>query len=397
MDDYKELFVKAREAYRTFAKHDCIDEFLIYLADQLEENIGHLLVTNQMDLNRISQCDSKPERLNANRISNIANEIRNLASLPSPLGKILKQIEHPNGLKISKISAPIGVVFESRPNAVFDVFSLCIKSGNACVLTSDLYFNETAVALIHKALKHYNINPAMLTLLPPESDTNGYVDIVITPDCQGLAESTIVPKTEKVVHVYYDKTGYKSLALEIINNSKTRRDNALDCLIVHSSRLLDLSMVFNPLADAQVVVYADERAMQALHGRYPFDLLKPADENSYGTKFLGYKMAVKTVDNIEEAVEHISRYGSRHCEAIVSEDAENIEFFVNRVDSVTVYINTYNAYTDDYQLDFDSKHVNLDELTSYKWVIRGMEHLKMLNYVELHNIFKPSGIFRKIE
>jgi len=407
---YQDIFSKAREASRSFDKYDQVDELLKYLAQQLVEtdNYSSLLAANQKDLDRMDMSDPKYDRLKltSKRIADIAADMRHVATLPSPLGRILEQQIRPNGLNISKISVPLGVVgivYEARPNVTFDVFSLCIKSGNACVLKggSDAqYSNDAAVALIQSALEKYHINPAMIILLPPDKEATTallnareYVDVVIPRGSQGLIdyvrENAKIPVIETgagIVHVYYDKSGNFDKATKIINNSKTRRVsvcNALDCLIVHSSRLIDLSRALNPLADANVVVYADERAMQALLGHYPADLLKPADENSYGTEFLDYKMSIKTVDHIEEALEHISRYSSRHSEAIISEDAANIELFINRVDAAAVYANASTAFTDGAQFGLGAEigistqklhargPMGLNELTSYKWVVRG--------------------------
>jgi glutamate-5-semialdehyde dehydrogenase len=406
--DYQDIFYKSREASRSFTGHDQVDELLKHLADQLEESSQQLLAANQKDLDRMNQSDPKYDRLKLTpkRIADIAGDMRNVASLSSPLGLVLEHRTRPNALEITKISVPlgvIGVIYEARPNVTFDVFSLCIKSGNACILKggSDAqHSNEAAVALIQEALARHQIDPAMAALLSPEREATtallnarGYVDVVIPRGGQGLidfvCENSRIPVIETgagIVHIYYDKTGSRERASAIINNSKTRRVsvcNALDCLIVHSRRLNDLSIVFNPLADAHVIVYADERAMQSLQGRYPDDLLKPADENSFGTEFLDYKMAVKTVDDIEEALEHISRYSSRHSEAIISDDAANIELFLNRVDAAAVYANTSTAFTDGAQFGLGAEigistqklhargPMGLNELTSYKWVVRG--------------------------
>jgi glutamate-5-semialdehyde dehydrogenase len=406
--DYQDIFSKAREAFLSFAGHDQVDKLLKYLANQLEKNANQMLVANRKDLDKMSLSDPKYDRLKLTpeRIADIAGDMRNVALLPSPLGRVLERRTHSNGLDISKISVPIGVIgiiYEARPNVTFDVFSLCIKSGNACILKggSDAQqSNEVAVAMIRKALAHYQIDPSMITLLPPERDAamallnaRGYVDIAIPRGSKGLidfvCENAKIPVIETgagIVHIYYDKTGNRERASAIINNAKTRRVsvcNALDCLIVHSSRLIDLAIVFNPLADAHVIVYADERAMKDLRGRYPANLLKPADENSYGTEFMDYTMSVKTVDDIEEALEHIARHSSRHSEAIISDDAENIELFLNRVDAAAVYANASTAFTDGAQFGLGAEigistqklhargPMGLNELTSYKWVVRG--------------------------
>jgi len=406
--NYQDFFSKAREASLSFTDRQQVGQMLKYLSNQLSNNSDSLLVANQKDLDKMNLQDPKYDRLKLTpeRIAGIANDIHQVAQLPSPLGRTIEQRTLPNGLKISKISVPLGVVgiiYESRPNVTFDVFSLCIKSGNACVLkggTDAQHSNETAVAMIHEALALYDIDPGMITLLPAEREATtallnarGYVDIVIPRGSQGLidfvCENAKIPVIETgagIVHVYYDQTGKRDQALAIINNAKTRRVsvcNALDCLIVHSGQLTDLAFVFQPLADAHVIVYADKRAFEALHGRYPSDLLKPVDENSYGTEFLDYKMSVKTVDHIEEALEHISRYSSRHSEAIISSDPANIELFLNRVDAAVVYANTSTAFTDGAQFGLGAEigistqklhargPMGLNELTTYKWVVRG--------------------------
>jgi len=406
--NYQDIFLKAREASRSFTDHQQVGQMLKYLANQLNLNINELLTANQKDLDRMNVQDPKYDRLKLTpeRIADIASDMRQVALLPSPLGRILDQYTRPNGLEISKISVPLGVVgiiYEARPNVTFDVFSLCIKSGNACVLKggSDAqYSNEAAVNLIQDALALYNIDPGMISLLPPEREATtallnarGYVDIVIPRGSQGLidfvCENAKIPVIETgagIVHTYYDRTGKREHALAIINNAKTRRVsvcNALDCLIVHSSQLTDLYYVFQPLADSNVMVYADERSYQALVGRYPANLLKSVDEKSYGTEFLDYKMSVKTVDNIEEALEHISRYSSRHSEAIISNDPANIELFLHRVDAAAVFANTSTAFTDGAQFGLGAEigistqklhargPMGLNELTTYKWVVRG--------------------------
>jgi len=406
--NYQDFFSKAREASRSFTDRQQVGQMLKYLSNQISNNSNSLLAANQKDLDRMSLQGPGYDRLKLTpeRIADIAGDMYQVAQLPSPLGRTLEQRTHPDGLKISKISVPIGVVgiiYESRPNVTFDVFALCIKSGNACVLnggTDAQHSNEVAVAMIHEALALYDIDPGMITLLPAEREATtallnarGYVDVVIPRGSQGLidfvCENAKIPVIETgagIVHIYYDQTGKREQALAIINNAKTRRVsvcNALDCLIVHSSQLIDLSFVFQPLADANIIVYADERALEALQGCYPADLLKPVDENSYGTEFLDSKMSVKTVDHIEEALEHISRYSSRHSEAIISSDPANIELFLNHVDAAVLYANASTAFTDGAQfgmgveIGFSAQKLHargpmgVNELTTCKWVVRG--------------------------
>lgn len=432
--DYQDIFSKSREAFISFTGHCQVEELLNDLAGLLEKNTHQLLAANQKDLDRMDMSDPKYDRLKltAARIADIAGDMRNVASLPSPLGKVLEKKIRPNGLDIQKISVPIGVIgviYEARPNVTFDVFSLCIKSGNACVLKggSDAqYSNEAAVALIQEALVHHQISADMVALLPPDREAatallnaRGYVDIVIPRGSQNLidfvCENARIPVIETgagIVHIYYDQTGNREKASAIINNAKTRRVsvcNALDCLIVHHNRLRDLAFALNPLADAHVIVYADEHAMRALQGRYPADLLKPADENSYGTEFLDYKMAVKTVDSIEEALKHIERYGSRHSEAIISNDAANIELFLNRVDAAAVYANASTAFTDGAQFGLGAEigistqklhargPMGLNELTTYKWVARGDGQIRIDTNLNNGNVANGCVLVRRPE
>ena len=406
--NYQSVFSDVRKASRSFDKFDKVDEILLHLADLLENNTQELLNANQKDLDRMNISDPKYDRLKltAKRIEDIAGDMRNVASLPSPLNRVLDQTTRPNGLEVTKISVPLGVVgiiYEARPNVTCDVFSLCLKSGNACVLKggSDAqYSNEAIVALIHQTLEYFEIDRNMIALLPPDREATAallnardYVDVIIPRGSQSLidyvCENARIPIIETgagIVHTYLDKTGNRERASAIVNNAKTRRIsvcNALDCLIVHQDNLNSLSVIFNPLADAHVIIYADERSFKALKGRYPTELLYPADETSFGTEFLDYKMAVKTVDNIEEALQHIEQYSSKHSEAIISETPENIEMFLNRVDAAAVYVNTSTAFTDGAQFGLGAEigistqklhargPMGLHELTSYKWLIRG--------------------------
>jgi glutamate-5-semialdehyde dehydrogenase len=411
--DYQAIFSKVRQASQSFNGFDKVDSVLRYLASLLEEQIKALLEANQQDLGKMDMSDPKYDRLKLTpeRLLGIAGDIRNVASLPSPLNRTLERCVRPNGLEINKISVPVGVVgiiYEARPNVTFDVFSLCIKSGNACVLkggTDAQCSNEKIVALIQSALAHFALNPDMIALLPPGRESasallnaRGYVDIAIPRGSQGLidyvctnAKIPVIETGAGIVHVFYDKSANREKASVIVNNAKTRRVsvcNALDCLIVHKDRLIDLAFVLNPLADAHVIVYADPLSFQALKGHYPADILRPADEHSFGTEFLDYKMAVKTVDGIEEALEHIARYSSKHSEAIISEDAKNIELFLQRVDAAAVYANASTAFTDGAQFGLGAEigistqklhargPMGLREMTSYKWVVRGNGHIR---------------------
>jgi glutamate-5-semialdehyde dehydrogenase len=345
-------------------------------------------------------------KLTEERIEGIASDIENVANLPSPVGKILKETIRPNGLKIKKITVPfgvIGIIYEARPNVTFDVFALCLKSGNACVLkggSDAIYSNQAIVSIIQDVLKKFNIDENTVSLLPAgREETNemlrahGYIDLIIPRGSQALIdfvrENARIPVIETgagICHTYFDEFGDVEKGAEIVFNAKTRRPsvcNALDCLIVHESRLTDLPVFTKRLSEANVVIYADEKSFKTIQKIYPENLLFKATEESFGTEFLSLKMAVKTVASFDEAIDHIGKYSSKHSEAIVSESVENIQKFEKMVDASSVYSNASTAFTDGAQFGLGAEigistqklHARgpmaLEELTSYKWIIDG--------------------------
>lgn len=407
---FTHIFKSVQEASRDLVKikAETINQLLLALADEAEKQISTILSENQKDLDLMDPKDPKYDRLKLTeeRVKSIASDIRNVAKLDSPLGKILDKKELPNGLQISKVTVPmgvIGIIYEARPNVTFDVFSLCIKSGNACILKggSDAKFsNEAIIAIIKEVLADFKINTSVAELLPPDREATqelltarGYVDVIIPRGSQGLidfvAQNAKIPVIETgagIVHTYLDEKADVSKATEIINNAKTRRVsvcNALDCLIIHKKQLVNLPELLQPLAKSHVYVYADEPSKMILTGRYPSSHLKVATEESYGTEFLDYKMSVKTVDSFDDALAHIFKYSSKHSEAIISDIPENIERFLNEVDAAAVYSNTSTAFTDGAQFGLGAEigistqklHARgpmaLAELTSYKWVVKG--------------------------
>lgn len=408
--NYIDIFRKVAHAGRELVsvKAETINDILTALADKTEKQTLFLLAENKKDLDLMDPADPKYDRLQLSeeRIKAIASDIRNVSKLPSPLGKILEKKDLPNGLKLSKVTVPlgvIGIIYEARPNVTFDVFSLCIKSGNACILKggSDAQFsNQAIISVIKNVLTTFGINPFVAELLPPEREaTNalltarGFVDVIIPRGSQKLidfvAQNSKIPTIETgagIVHTYIDDEANLEKAREIINNAKTRRVsicNALDCLIIHKKQLNNLADVVAPLANSKVLLYADEPSLKVLVGKYPKELLQPATEESYGTEFLSYKMSIKTVNDFDEAIDHIYQYSSKHSEAIISENAENIERFFNEVDAAALYSNTSTAFTDGAQFGLGAEigistqklHARgpmaLNELTSYKWIIKG--------------------------
>jgi glutamate-5-semialdehyde dehydrogenase len=387
---------------------DQINAVLLDLADKAVQQIDYLLAENKKDLERMDPVDPKYDRLKltASRIETIASDIRNVAQLDYPVGKTLEKRTLPNGLEINKVSVPLGVVgiiYEARPNVTFDVFSLCLKSGNTCVLkggSDALYSNLAIVGLIHEVLEKHGLDTNMVYLLPVEREATEvvlnateYVDIIIPRGSAGLINyvrsNSKVPVIETgagIVHTYFDKSADLEKGKAIINNAKTRRVsvcNALDCLVIHQDRLADLPQIGVLLAQSNVEIYADEQAYRHLEGNYPANLLKKAGPDHFGTEFLSMKMSIKTVVSMDDALEHIAAYSSKHSEAIIAEDESALETFLKCVDAAAVYANTSTAYTDGAQFGMGAEigistqklHARgpmaLPELTSYKWVVRG--------------------------
>ncbi|MDB5016469.1 MAG: glutamate-5-semialdehyde dehydrogenase [Mucilaginibacter sp.] len=408
LNNYTKYFESARIAGRKSVDAAVINEVLTDLAETAIAQTGYLLQENEKDLERMDVNDPKYDRLKltAARIEDIAAEINNVANLESPLGDVLSQKIMPNGLHISKVRVPLGVVgviYEARPNVTFDVFSLCFKTGNICILKggSDADFsNRAIISIIHGVLLKYQIDINVAILLPAEREATdallnaiGYVDVLIPRGSQGLIDhvrfNSKVPVIETgagIVHTYFDEFADLEKGSSIIFNAKTRRVsvcNALDCLIVHYTRLRDLPAMIKPLAEKKVVIYADKTAFMILKGHYPDGLLSHAKPEHFGTEFLSLKMAIKVVESFEEALDHIAAYSSKHSEAIISENSENIEAFLNQVDAAAVYVNASTAFTDGAQFGLGAEigistqklhargPMGLEELTSYKWIVKG--------------------------
>ena len=408
--DYKTLFLAARTAAAELSVTDDrkIGQFLQRLADEIGKHTAEILKANAEDLAKMSPENPMYDRLKLSeqRLAGIAADMKNVAALPSPVGRILSETVRPNGMKIRKVSVPfgvVGIIYEARPNVSFDVFSLCIKSGNACVLKggSDAFASNSAiVSLIRSTLAACGLNENTVTLMPARRESTaalleaaGDIDLVIPRGSKGLIDfvrkNALVPVIETgagICHTYFDKDGDLGKGAAIITNAKTRRVsvcNALDCLIIHKDRLFDLPDLCSGVKDADVTIFADEAAYAALEENYPPELLKHADESSFGTEFLDYKMAVKTVDSLEEALAHIAAYSSRHSEAIVTENPETAEIFLKKVDAACVYANVSTAFTDGGQFGFGAEigistqklHARgpmaLPELNTYKYIITG--------------------------
>ena len=385
-----------------------IDNILLELADATEAAIPTLLDANGRDMARMADDNPMRDRLMLNeaRLRAIAADLRHVAALPSPLGRVLKHSTLPNGLDIERVSVPfgvIGIIFEARPNVCFDCFALCLKAGSACILKGGRDAEDSCraiVALIHDVLGRHGLPAATVLLLTSHEDTDlllaarGDVDLIIPRGSSRLInyvrDNARVPVIETgagVVHTYIDSAADMKKAIPIVVNAKTRRVsvcNALDCMIIHRDCIGALPQLCGPLAEKGVTLYADEAAYAALaeHG-YPSALLCHATAESYGTEFLSLRMAIRTVGNIDEALEHIRRYGSGHSESIVTDDAAAAARFLHDVDAACVYHNAPTSFTDGAQFGLGAEigistqklHARgpmaLEEITTYKWLIRG--------------------------
>ena len=373
---YETRFAAARRAGTELARTDdaTLSRAVVRAAALLRENTEKLLAANALDLAAMAADSPMRDRLRLTpeRIAGIASDMESVAGLPAPQGATIDEWSRPNGMTVRKVRVPFGVVgmvCEARPNVTADIFSLCLKTGNACVLKggSDArHSNEAIAALLHEALRSEGIDPAAFTLLPSGHEAVaallgavGYVDVVIPRGGAGLIrfvrENARIPVIETgagIVHTYFDAEG-------------------------------DLAELCDPMAARRVTIYADAEAYAALAGRYPACQLRPAEEEHFGTEFLDYKLAVKTVGSLDEALAHIERFSSRHSEAIVTENAETARQFSQRVDAACVYVNVSTAFTDGGQFGFGAEvgistqklhargPMGLPELTTYKYVVSG--------------------------
>lgn len=362
------------------------NEILLAVADAIIANKQTILEANAKDLAKMDPKNPLYDRLQLTdkRLEDIASDMRNVSKLPSPLGRVLKESTLPNGLRLKRVSVPfgvIGMIYEARPNVTFDVFSLCFKSGNACVLKGGKdadNSNRAEVKIIHQVLEANGVNPDVVTLLEATHEATaemlnavGYIDVCIPRGGRKLidfvrdnAKVPVIETGAGVVHAYFDEFGDLEMGKRIIDNAKTRRVsvcNALDCLIIHRSRLADLPALLEPVEKKNVKIVYDD----------------------FGTEFMDYKMAVKVVDSIDEAIEHIATYGSGHSECIITNNKDNAKKFQQLVDAACVYVNAPTSFTDGAQFGLGAEigistqklgprgPMGLEEITTYKWLIEG--------------------------
>ena len=404
----KDTFEKVKRASKSLALLSDVqrNDILNAVADAIINSQERILEANAQDLAKMSKENPLYDRLQLteSRLEGIAADMRNVATLPSPLGHITKQKTLPNGLRLCRVSVPfgvIGMIYEARPNVTFDVFSLCFKSGNACVLKGGKdadCSNREEVALIHEIFEKFGVSKDVVALLPATHEATGemlnavgYVDLCIPRGGRKLidfvrdtARIPVIETGAGVVNTYFDKDGDLEMGKAIINNAKTRRVsvcNALDCLLVHQDRLGDLYDLVSPMAEKSVIIYADEKAYAALDGKYP--LLEHATEESFGTEFMDYKLAIKTVALLDEALDHIDENGSGHSEAIITKNEATARQFQAHVDAACVYWNAPTSFTDGAQFGLGAEigistqklgprgPMALEEICTYKWLIEG--------------------------
>lgn len=406
--ELKETFQRVKAASKELAliSDERKNAILLQVADAIIAQKDMLLRENAKDLARMEQSNPLYDRLQLTdaRLEGIASDMRHVATLENPLGKVLKHRTLENGLVLTRISVPfgvIGVIYEARPNVSFDVFSLCFKSGNACVLKGGRDAddsNRAIISLIHEVLEREGVNPAVVELLPATHEATGemlnavgYVDLCIPRGGRKLidfvrdtARIPVIETGAGVVNTYFDKDGDLEMGKAIINNAKTRRVsvcNALDCLLVHTDRLHDLEEIVAPMAGKNVIIYADEQAYAAIEGKYPY--LEHATAESFGTEFMDFKLAIKTVANLEEALDHIDQNGSGHSESIITMNEQTARQFQAHVDAACVYWNAPTSFTDGAQFGLGVEigistqklgprgPMALEEITTYKWLIEG--------------------------
>lgn len=413
-ENLQQALARVQAASRKFVMVDerAVTEVMMKLAELLEKNTGKILEENEKDLAKMDKNDAMYDRvlLDEKRIQAMAESVREIAGYDSPVGIELEHRVLNNGLDLRKVSVPfgvVGVIFEARPNVVIDIFALCFKSRNACVMkggSQSENSNGVLAELILEAIESsrgenlFMIDLVLLLkndreLLAEFMKQDKYVDVLIPRGGQSLIkfvrENSMIPVIETgagVVHTYFDEEGDLDKGREIVFNAKVSRPgvcNALDTLIIHHSRLLDSQRIVRPMEEKKVEIFADEEAYKILEGNYSKDLLHKAGEENFGMEYLSLKMAVKTVKSFDEALDHIANFGSKHSESIITENSERAEKFLKTVDAACVYVNASTRFTDGGEFGLGAEvgistqklhargPMGIKELTSYKWIVRG--------------------------
>jgi len=384
------------------------DNALLAVADRLVADTESILKANEEDMERGRQKGMHPGmldrlKLTPERIAAMADGLRQITELPDPVGTVLEEFERPNGLKLKKVSVPlgvIGIIYESRPNVTADAFGLCFKAGNAVILKggSDAISSNMAITKsIRAALAEAGVTEDAIQLIESTDREvtaqfmrlKQYVDVLIPRGGAGLIRAVVEGSSIPVIetgtgncHIYVDKDADLTKAIPIIINAKTQRIgvcNACESLVLHK----DIEKEFLPalakaLKEKQVEIRADEEAGAVLGADFI-----PATEEDFGTEYLDYIVSIKTVSGVSEAIEHINRYNTGHSDAILTENAETAEQFLNQVDSACVYVNASTRFTDGFEFGFGAEigistqklhargPMGLKELNAYKYQIIG--------------------------
>lgn len=401
--------INAQKAEKTLsaASSETKNNALLMIADALIKNTENILDANRLDLengreNGLSEAMLDRLMLSSERIEKIASAVREVVALPDPVGKTLSGTVRPNGLKITKVSVPLGVIaviYEARPNVTADAAALCLKSGNAVILRGGkeaVLTNKVIADSMRKALKEAGLPEDCIQLIEKtDRETaaelmklNDYVDVLIPRGGHGLIQSVVKNSTVPVIrtgegncHIYVDKDADIDTAAKIVFNAKTSRVsvcNACESLLVHKDIAEFALIAIKEQLDKKGVVIIGDEAVQSI-----LPDVVPATEEDWATEYLDYKISVKVVENIDEAIEHIAKYSTNHSESIITENYSAAEKFVSEVNSSAVYVNASTRFTDGGEFGFGAEigisnqklhargPVGLPELTSYKYVIRG--------------------------
>lgn len=401
--------INAQKAEKTLsaASSETKNNVLLMIADALIKNTENILDANRLDLengreNGLSEAMLDRLMLSSERIEKIASAVREVIALPDPVGKTLAGAVRPNGLKITKVSVPLGVIaviYEARPNVTADAAALCLKSGNAVILRGGkeaVLTNKVIADSMRKALKEAGLPEDCIQLIEKtDRETaaelmklNDYVDVLIPRGGHGLIQSVVKNSTVPVIrtgegncHIYVDKDADIDTAAKIVFNAKTSRVsvcNACESLLVHKDIAEFALIAIKEQLDKKGVVIIGDEAVQSI-----LPDVVPATEEDWATEYLDYKISVKVVENIDEAIEHIAKYSTNHSESIITENYSAAEKFVSEVNSSAVYVNASTRFTDGGEFGFGAEigisnqklhargPVGLPELTSYKYVIRG--------------------------
>lgn len=404
-----ELGKKAKEAEKTLmiATTEQKNKALKYIAQALIENADEIIQANTIDLengknNGMSEAMLDRLKLDKDRIKGMAKGVEDVVLLPDPVGRVLSETTRPNGLNIKKVSTPlgvIGVIFEARPNVTSDAAALCLKSGNTVILRGGkeaINSNRIIAKTMREAVKKSGLSEDVIQLVEDTSresanalmQMNEYVDVLIPRGGAGLIQAVVKNATVPVIetgvgncHIYIDKDANVDMAADIVYNAKTNRVsvcNAAESLLIHKDIAKEaLPKIKAKLDEKSVELFGDEEAVDIAKG------IEKATERDWGTEYLDYKMSVKIVDSLDEAVDHIYKYSTGHSECIVTENKEAAEEFLNKVDSAAVYVNASTRFTDGGEFGFGAEigistqklhargPIGLPELQSFKYKIYG--------------------------